>query len=77
MLEVWTKGLTGEKRGARIKEVQSFQYAFDQLKEILDKHYRKKESVRDYSPGWEYKQIAANEWNAALDELTKLLDTRN
>lgn len=73
MLSVWLKGFSGTKRDVREKEVKSFQYAFDQLKQILEQEYRKKEAVRDYSPGWEYKQIAANEYNAALDDIMKLL----
>lgn len=73
MLSIWTKGYAGGKRNARIKEVQSFQYAFDQLKQILEQEYRKKDSVRDYSPGWESKQIAVNEYNAVLDDILKLL----
>lgn len=76
MQEVWTKGLSGEAKEARIKEVKSFRYAFGQLQEIIEQHLTKKEAVRDYSPGWEYKQIAVNEYNAALNDLIKLLTIR-
>lgn len=61
------------KHGYTKEEVLSFRNAFDALKEILEADFKKKPAVRDYSPGWEYKQIAANEFNAALEELTKLI----
>lgn len=77
MLHYWTKGLRGEAKEARIKEVQSFNHAFSELKEILEQHFLKKEAVRDYSSGWEYQQIAVNEYNAALNDIIKLLTVRD
>lgn len=74
MQAVWLKGLKGEERERRKAEVLAYRNAFDDLREILEQHYLKKESVRDYSPGWEYKQIANNEWNAAIDVLLDLID---
>ena len=62
----WTKRNTKE-------EVLGYRNALDALKEILVHDFKKKEAVRDYSPGWEYKQIANNEYNAALDDLIKLI----
>ena len=64
------------RHGYTKEEVLSFRNAFDALKKILEADLKKKEAVRDYSPGWEYKQIAANEYNAALDELTKLISIK-
>ena len=55
------------------EEVLGYRNALDALKEILLADFKKKEAVRDYSPGWEFKQIANNEYNAALEELTKLI----
>jgi hypothetical protein len=61
------------KNGYTKEELLAYRNAFDALKEILDKEITKKSAVRDYAPGWEHKQIAVNEWNAAIEELTKLI----
>ena len=74
MQAVWLKGLKGEERERRKAEVLAYRNAFDDLREILEQHYMKKDAVRDYSPGWEYKQIAVNEYNAAIEELLNLID---
>ena len=63
----WTKA------GYSKEEVLRFIPALNALKEILETDYLKKESVRDYSPGWEYKQIAVNEWNTAVEDIIKLV----
>lgn len=55
------------------EEMLGYRNAFDALKEILLTDFVKKEAVRDYSPGWEYKQIAVNEYNQALSDLIKLI----
>lgn len=62
----WLKSNTKE-------EVMGYRNALDALKEILLKDFAKKEAIRDYSPGWEYKQIAANEYNAVLTDIVKLI----
>lgn len=61
------------KAGYSKEEVLRFIPALNALKEILETDYLKKESVRDYSPGWEYKQIAVNEWNTAIEDIIKLV----
>jgi hypothetical protein len=61
------------KAGYTKEEVDRFKPALVALKEILETDYLKKEAVRDYSPGWEYKQIAVNEYNQALSDVIKLL----
>ena len=71
MQAVWFKG--HKDKEARRKEVLSYQNAFNELSTILEQNYQKKESVRDYNPGWEYKQIAVNEYNAVLNEILTLL----
>lgn len=63
----WTKA--GHSR----EDVKRFKVALEALKEILETDFKKKEAVRDYSPGWEYKQIANNEYNAVLQEVLKLI----
>lgn len=74
MQAVWLKGLKGEAKERRKGEVLAYRNAFEDLREILEQHYLKKDAVRDYSPGWEYKQIAVNEWNSAIEELLNLID---
>lgn len=74
MQAVWLRGVKDSERERRKQEVLSYRNAFDDLREILEQHYVRKEAVRDYSPGWEYKQIAVNEYNAVLDDLLNLID---
>lgn len=74
MQAVWLRGVKDSEREHRKKEILSYRNAFEDLREILEQHYVRKEAVRDYSPGWEYKQIAVNEYNAALDDLLNLID---
>lgn len=70
----WLKGLTGPEKDQRKDQVLAYRNAFDDLKEVLEQNYRKKAEVRDYGePGWEHRQIAVNEYNAALDDLLKLI----
>lgn len=70
----WTKGLRGEDKNKRIEQVMQYRNAFDALQEVVEQTLYKKDSVRDYGPGWAEKQIAVNEYNAALDDLLKLID---
>jgi hypothetical protein len=74
MQAAWLRGVKDSERERRKQEVLSYRNAFDDLREILEQHYVRKEAVRDYSPGWEYKQIAVNEYNAVLDDLLNLID---
>jgi hypothetical protein len=62
----WIKGLTGEKKEQRRAEVLAYRNAFDDLREILEKHYD--------VPNWELRQIAANEYNAVLDDILKTIN---
>ena len=62
-----------KKAGLTKEEVLRFRPALEALKEILETDFHKKEAVRDYSPGWEYKQIATNEYNAVLQDILKLI----
>lgn len=71
----WTKG--HKDREDRKKRVLGYRPALEDLKEIIERDFKKKEAVRDYSLGWEYKQIAVNEYNQALDDIMKLLDFKD
>ena len=62
----WLKSNTKE-------EVMAYRNALDALKEILLSDFIKKEAVRDYSPGWEFKQVAVNEYNHVLDDIIKFI----
>jgi hypothetical protein len=63
----WTKA------GHTKEEVLRFRPAFEALKEILETDFKKKEADRDYSPGWEHRQIAINEYNSVLNDILKLI----
>jgi len=61
------------KAGHSREDVKRFRTALDALKEILESDFKKKEADRDYSPGWEYRQIAINEYNQVLNDVIKLV----
>jgi len=61
------------KNGHSKEDMRRFIPALKALKEILETDFLKKEAVRDYSPGWEFKQIAVNEYNQALSDILKLV----
>ena len=72
MHSAWLKG--HKDKEARKEQIKSASWAFDLLAEVLEKEFRRKENVRDYdSLNWEYRQVAVNEYNAALDEILKLI----
>ena len=61
------------KNGHSKEDMRRFIPALNALKEILETDFLKKEAVRDYTPGWEFKQIAVNEYNAVLSDIIKLV----
>ena len=61
------------KNGHSKEDMRRFIPALNALKEILETDFQKKEAVRDYSPGWEFKQIAVNEYNSVLQDILKLV----
>ena len=61
------------KAGHSREDVRRFKTALDALKEILESDFHKKEADRDYSPGWEHRQIAINEYNQVLSDVIKLV----
>lgn len=71
----WVKGY--KDTASRKKQVLNYRPALTDLKEIIERDFKKKEAVRDYSPGWEYKQIAVNEYNQTLDDIMKLLELKD
>ena len=74
MKSIWLKGLKGQDKDKRKAEVLGYRNAFDDLKEILEQDFKKKESVRDYEvPNWELRQVAVNEYNQVLDDMLKLI----
>ena len=73
MQSAWTKGLKGPEKAERIKEVSSFRTAFEELTKVIRGSLKKKEAVRDYTDGWVERQIATNEYNAAIDDLLRLI----
>ena len=74
MKSIWLKGLSGSEKEKRKAEILGYRNAFDSLKEILERDFKKKEAVRDYEvPNWELRQVAANEYNQVLDDMLKLI----
>lgn len=72
MKSIWFDG--HKDKEARKQEVMGYRNALDDLKEILTKHYQKKEACRDYEvPNWELRQIAVNEYNQVLKEVLELI----
>jgi len=68
----WTKGLKGEAKEKRVKEVLSYRNAFDALSELLTKEF--KEFVPDYSnPSWAHEQADVNGANRKLSSIIKLI----
>lgn len=68
----WFKNTT-EPHETRTKQVLSYSTAFEELLKLIRSELVKKAAVRDYSPGWESKQIAVNEYNQAIDDITALI----
>ena len=72
MHQSWLKGY--KDKAARKEQVQSASWAFALLEEVLEKEFRKKENIRDYTdPQWVHRQIAVNEYNQVLDDILKLI----
>ena len=72
MKALWLKGY--KDKDAREEQVRSASWAFSILEEVLEKEFRKKENIRDYSdPQWVHRQIAVNEYNRALDDMLDLI----
>ena len=72
----WLKGHADKEK--RKKEVLGYRTALEDLKEILERDYLKKEAVRDYeTPNWELRQIAVNEYNQALTDILNLIDMKD
>lgn len=67
----WFKGLTGKAKDERLKDIQSFSRAFEELDKLLTSLL--KEPNRDYGPGWDIKQVAVLEYNQALKDFRALL----
>jgi hypothetical protein len=69
---IWLKGLKGEEREKRIKEILAYRNAFNALKELLGDQYE--ESVPDYDcPSWSHKQADVNGANRMLRKIINLI----
>lgn len=75
MHHLWVQGCkTQEDKEARRSEVLAYRRAFEDLSEILEGHFKKKEAFREYgSPGWVAEQIARNEYNQVIQDVRKLI----
>jgi hypothetical protein len=73
----WAKYSSKDTPQERLKEVSGkYKNAFEDLTEILEESVIKDAAVRDYGPGWEHKQIARNEYNAAIKDVLKLINLK-
>lgn len=72
----WFKNCsTLEQKEARKKKVKSFEPAFEELRALLEREEKK---TPDYSsPSWAYEQADTNGANRMLDQILKLLDTKD
>jgi len=71
----WTKGLKGAEKEARKKQVLQYRNAFDDLLTMIRSELTKKQADRDYTTdGWVHRQIASNEYNAAIEDVVKLMN---
>lgn len=66
----WFKGF--KNREERKEEVLRYSSAFDALRKLLEA--RRKPNSYEYGVDWQYKQIAVQEYNRALDDILKLID---
>jgi hypothetical protein len=72
MKAIWFDGYKDKQ--ARLQEIMGYRNAFDDLKEILNKHYKKKDACRDYEvPNWELRQVSVNEYNQVLNDILELI----
>jgi hypothetical protein len=71
MHTAWYRGHHKDK-AARKKEFLSYRNAFEELAKVLRQEVIKS-PVRDYGPGWAEKQIAVNEYNAAIEDVLELI----
>ena len=70
----WVKGLSGEKKEARKKEVLGYKNAFDDLRELLKDLEEEGKNPPDYSsPSWAYQQADQNGANRMLRKILKLI----
>jgi len=68
----WLKGLTGEAKEKRKKEILSYKNAFEELTKLLQEDYQ--ESAPDYDiPSWSHKQADNNGANRKLRQIIELI----
>ena len=71
----WLKGLTGEAKEKRKKEILSYRNAFEELTKLLEEDYE--ESAPDYDcPSWSHKQADINGANRKLRQITELIKVK-
>lgn len=68
----WTKGLSGEDKEKRVKEIKRHKVFLDEVVEMLSKELE--EGTPDYeSPSWAYHQADRNGANRKLKQIIKIL----
>ena len=73
----WIKGLKGDEKERRKKEVLSYRTAFDDLKDILE-NLQEDVGTPDYeSPSWAFKQADVNGYNRAIKSIIRLINIKD
>ena len=74
MQSSWLKGIPKESYEARVREIKSYQNAFDALLEML---VEEEGTTADYDkPSWAYLQADRNGYNRAIRYIRKLISNK-
>ncbi len=68
----WLKGLSGEEKEARRKEIVSYKNAFQALTELLEEDFEERKVDYD-CPSWSHKQADQNGANRKLQSILNLI----
>jgi hypothetical protein len=72
----WLKGLKGDEREHRRKEILSYRNAFNTLIETLEDYLE--DTVPDYdNPSWSHKQADANGANRKVRQIINLITIKD
>ncbi len=74
MLTAWTKGYKGDEKKARVEQVLGYSSYFTDLEQVIRSHLLKKDADRKYDEGWSTRQVAVNEYNAAVEDILRLIN---
>lgn len=71
----WVKGLSGDRKEARKKEILGYRQAYEELAKLLEEDFE--ECVPDYdTPSWSHKQADVNGANRKLKQVLQLIQIK-